>query len=119
MRLASSMVVIAAAVAVLVPVGVGIHARTIPAALAGHRIASPTGRGAAEPNLAVGADGRVYMSWLEPADSGHALKFAVLNGRQWSAARTIRSGRDFFVNWADFPSIEVLGGSRLAAHWLQ
>src|SRR5687768_12842130 len=34
-------------------------------------IASPAGPGSAEPNLAVGEDGRVYMSWLEPADSGH------------------------------------------------
>ena len=27
-------------------------------------IASPAGPGAAEPNLDVGADGRVYMSWI-------------------------------------------------------
>jgi hypothetical protein len=82
-------------------------------------IASPAAPGSAEPNLAVAPDGRVYMSWLEPADSGHALRFAVLTGRQWSPPQTIRAGRDFFVNWADFPSIEVLDGSRLAAHWLQ
>ena len=59
------------------------------------------------------------MTWLEPSDSGFALRFSVLDGKQWSAPRTIRSGRDFFVNWADFPSIEVLDGGRLAAHWLQ
>ena len=59
------------------------------------------------------------MSWLEPADSGFALRFASFDGRSWSAARTIRSGRDFFVNWADFPSIVVLGPKHLAAHWLQ
>jgi hypothetical protein len=82
-------------------------------------IASPAGPGSAEPNLAVAPDGRVYMTWLEPADSGHALRFAVLEGTRWSAARTIRSGRDFFVNWADFPSIRVLDGNRLAVHWLQ
>ena len=27
--------------------------------------------------------------------------------------------RDFFVNWADFPAVEVLDGKRLAAPWLQ
>ena len=80
---------------------------------------SPTAPGSAEPNLAVAPDGRVHMSWLEPADSGYALRFATLDGRRWSAAQTIRAGRDFFVNWADFPSIEVLDGGRLAAHWLQ
>src|SRR5687767_6486871 len=82
-------------------------------------IASPAGPGSAEPNLAVGPDGRVYMSWLEPADSGYALKFSSFDGTSWATPRTIRSGRDFFVNWADFPSIVVLGKDHLAAHWLQ
>ncbi|MEX2154944.1 MAG: sialidase family protein [Gemmatimonadaceae bacterium] len=82
-------------------------------------IVSPAGPGSAEPNLAVGPDGRVYMSWLEPADSGFALRFSSFDANAWSRARTIRSGRDFFVNWADFPSIEVLGDGRLVAHWLQ
>jgi len=80
---------------------------------------SPAGAGSAEPNLAVSRDGRIYMSWLEPGDSGHALRFAALDGGQWSPPATIRAGRDFFVNWADFPSIEVLDGSGLAVHWLQ
>ena len=82
-------------------------------------MASPTGPGSAEPNLTVGPDGRVYLTWLEPADSGHALRFSVLDGAAWSPARTIVSRRDLFVNWADFPSLEVLDGGRLAAHWLQ
>src|SRR5688500_16807177 len=82
-------------------------------------IASPAGPGSAEPNLAVGLDGRVYMSWLEPMDSGYAFKFSSFDGTSWARARTIRSGRDFFVNWADFPSIVILGKDHLAAHWLQ
>ncbi|HVE77611.1 MAG TPA: sialidase family protein [Gemmatimonadaceae bacterium] len=82
-------------------------------------LASPAGPGSAEPSLAAAPDGRVYMTWLEPGDSGHALRFAALDGNRWSAPQTIRAGRDFFVNWADFPSIEVLDDGRLAAHWLQ
>ena len=80
---------------------------------------SPTGPGSGEPFLALGRDGLLYLSWLEPADSAHALKFATFDGSEWSAPRTIREGRDFFVNWADFPSIKVLEDGRLAAHWLQ
>ena len=95
------------------------HARTEQALFASDSLASPAAPGSTTPNLAVGPDGRVYMSWLEPADSGHALRFAVLDGRVWSAPRTIRAGRDFFVNWADFSSLELLDGGRLAAHWLQ
>jgi hypothetical protein len=83
-------------------------------------VESPTGTGAAEANLTVGADGKVYLSWMEPApDSAMALRFASFDGAKWSEARTIRSGRDFFVNWADFPSMSVQSGGRMAAHWLQ
>jgi len=82
-------------------------------------VPSPAGAGAGEPFLATGADGSVYLSWLEPVDSAHALKFARYDGATWSEPRTIRAGRDFFVNWADFPSIKVVDDGRLAAHWLQ
>src|SRR5687767_4305137 len=78
------------------------------------QITSPAGPGSGEPFLASHGD-KVYLSWLEPADSAHALRFAVLDDTTWSEPRTIRSGRDFFVNWADFPSLKVLGGGRLAA----
>jgi hypothetical protein len=93
--------------------------RAQPTATAIDSLASPAGPGSAEPNLTVASDGRVYMSWLEPVDSSYALRVALLDGTRWSSAQTIRTGRDFFVNWADFPSIEVLDGGRLAAHWLQ
>src|SRR5262245_18281397 len=82
-------------------------------------LASPTGPGAAGPNLTVAPDGKTYLSWLEPADSGHALRFSVYDGSSWTPPRTIVQRRDFFVNWADFPSLTVLDGGRLAAHWLQ
>lgn len=80
---------------------------------------SPAGPGSAEPNLDA-RDGRVFLSWFEPApDSAFALRLATFDGKTWSSPRTIRTGRDFFVNWADFPSVRALGGDRLAAHWLQ
>lgn len=82
-------------------------------------LASPAAPGSAEPSLAAGKDGRVFMTWLEPADSAFALRFAALDGERWSVPRTIRVARDFFVNWADFPSVIELADGRLAAHWLQ
>ncbi len=80
----------------------------------------PAAPGSGEPNLATGPDGRVYLSWIEPApDSTHALRFSVRERDGWSAPRTIASGRDWFVNWADFPMLAVLPNGRMAAHWLQ
>jgi hypothetical protein len=80
---------------------------------------SPAGPGSGEPNLAA-ADGRVFLSWLEPVgDSAHALRFTTLDGDEWSAPRTITQRTDLVVNWADFPSVVPLDGRRIAAHWLQ
>jgi hypothetical protein len=88
-------------------------------AIAFDTLASPAAAGSAQPNLTVDDRGRVFLSWLEPADSGHALRFSVLEGTAWSRPQTIAARRNFFVNWADFPSMHVLDGGRLAAHWLQ
>lgn len=80
---------------------------------------SPALPGGGEANLAVGPTGRVYLSWIDALpESSHALRFAVLGGSAWSVPRTIASGREWFVNWADFPSLLALTDSDLAAHWL-
>ncbi|MGH7664594.1 MAG: sialidase family protein [Gemmatimonadaceae bacterium] len=81
---------------------------------------SPAGDRSGEPNLATGPDGRIYLSWLEAAgDSAHTLRFAMLDDSGWSEPRTIATGSNWFVNWADFPSIVALPDGRLAAHWLE
>lgn len=37
----------------------------------------------------------------------------------WSPPRSVVSGIDMFVNWADMPSVQPMGDRKLAAHWLQ
>jgi hypothetical protein len=70
-------------------------------------------------SLGTGADGRVYVIWIEPLpDKGHALRFSRLEKREWTAPRTIATGTDWFVNWADHPSITALADGALVAHWL-
>lgn len=111
---------IAVGILIAALVAVRSHRDTLDASPVGpDSLTSPAGPGAAEPNLAVSPDGRAYLSWLEPDAAGYALKLSAFDGRRWSEARTIRAGRDFFVNWADFPSVSALGDGRLAAHWLQ
>ena len=91
-----------------------------PRAGAALELPSPAGPGSGEPFLAVDDEGRVHMSWLEAdGPAAHALRYDVLEGEEWRGARTVVTGEDFFVNWADFPSVVPLGGGRLAAHWLQ
>lgn len=80
--------------------------------------ARPAGSG--KPNLVTGRDGRVILTWLEPAGGDrHALRFAVRTGRTWTAPRTIRESDRFFVNWADFPSLVETGSGMWVVHWLE
>jgi len=80
---------------------------------------SLTGQGSGQPNLAVSPDGSVYLSWLERLGEGRfSLRFAVKEKDQWSAPRVIAEGSNWFVNWADFPSMVALPDGSLAAHWL-
>lgn len=74
--------------------------------------------GSAEPHLATTNDGIVVMSWLEPLNDRVALRWSKLDGGRWSKARTIASGDNWFVNWADFPSVEPIDNATWAAHWL-
>ncbi|MGH7458371.1 MAG: sialidase family protein [Longimicrobiaceae bacterium] len=84
-----------------------------------HQTDSPAGAGSGQPSVFASSDGRVYLSWLEPAgEDEFALRYATWLDGGWTAARTVSRGRDWFVNSADFPSLVELPGGRLAAHWL-
>ena len=77
--------------------------------------AAPPGHGSGQPYLASDGTG-VWMSWLEPAARGHRLAASYFSG-SWTDPVTVAEGKEFFVNWADFPSIRAVG-DRLVAHWL-
>jgi imidazolonepropionase-like amidohydrolase len=77
------------------------------------------GPDSAEPHLAGGGGLPVVLSWLEPTATGTALRFATLIDGGWTHPRTLREGDDWFVNWADFPSVEPLTETLWAAHWLR
>lgn len=80
---------------------------------------SPAGPGSGEPFLSPTSSGAL-LSWLEPVgEDAVELRFARFDGAAWSAPRPIVRRPDFFVNWADFPSILELPDGRLATHWLQ
>lgn len=82
-------------------------------------IPAPVVAGSRYPNLATGPDGTILLSWTSPApDGAHSLQYATYTRDGWSSAATAVTGRDWFVNWADFGSVVPLGDSLLAAHWL-
>ena len=90
-----------------------------PATLEPREIASPSAPGSAEPNLVAAPDGGVYLSWLNVSeDRTAALRFAKHDGEAWSEPGTVAQGQNWFVNWADFPSLLALSDNWLVAHWL-
>lgn len=80
---------------------------------------SPAGPGSMSPHLALTPSGNVVMSWLEPtAEKTHALRFATLDGDQWSPTRRVAESAGWFVNWADFPSVTPITAQDWVAHRL-
>src|SRR5262245_60864695 len=105
------------AAALFVSAGIGVAQISTPSSFT--EIPSPAATGSGDPNLTVGPDGRVLLSWIESSDKASSLKFSSLNANnQWSAPQTIAQGDNWFVNWADFPSMIALPDGSLAAHWL-
>jgi hypothetical protein len=83
-------------------------------------LASPAPAGSAQPNLAAGPDGTIWLSWLETrAEGGHRLRLSRLAADRWSQPVTLAEGTSFFANWADFPSVFVTRDGTLAVHWLE
>lgn len=81
-------------------------------------VPTPAGPASAQPQLSVSSRG-VLLSWIERAGTTATLKFSELSIGAWSAARTVASGDNWFVNWADVPSVMRLPNGTLVGHWLQ
>ncbi len=78
----------------------------------------PAAPGSVSPRLAAGADGTVVLSWLEPAGEAWALRFSRWDRDRWQAPRTVEMGDNWFVNWADLPSVTPVRPDFWVAQWL-
>lgn len=82
------------------------------------RIASPAAASSAQPQLFSSPQGLI-LSWIERDGEKASLRFAERTASGWSAPQTVASGSDWFVNWADVPSVARLANGTLVGHWLQ
>jgi hypothetical protein len=83
-------------------------------------IAAPGGAGGRYPHLVRLHDEAVLMSWLQPVEGGgFALHHSIWRDGAWGPTGTVTSGANWFVNWADFPSVVPVDGNTWAAHWLE
>ena len=80
----------------------------------------PAALGSSGPHLTRGEAGELYLIWMEPIEKGRTrLQLAVLEKESWRVLGTIADGPNWFVNWADYPTVLALRDGRFAAHWLE
>lgn len=83
-------------------------------------IQSPASPNSMAPFLTHDANGRSYLSWMEtPNDTLTELWFAQWEQDHWAPAQQIAQGNNWFVNWADFPSLSIGNYGELVAHFLE
>lgn len=76
--------------------------------------------GSAEPYLTATAGGGLLATWFEPrAGELKALRIAERRNGRWSVPVTVAERPQFFVNWADFPSVTETSDGRWVVHWLE
>lgn len=71
------------------------------------------------PSLTFDPDGSLLLNWLYEPDTISRLMMAKLDAdQQWSAPRDIAAGSDWFINWADFPSLSANTNGQLVTYSL-
>lgn len=86
-------------------------------------IDNPAGKAARLPRLTTVPGGSVLLSWIETVnDAGqnehHVLKYALRHEGRWIRTGTVAKGENWFINWADFPSVVAIDSHFWVAHWL-
>ena len=76
----------------------------------------PATAGASEPQLTSSSRGTI-LSWIESNGTAATLKFAERTGTNWSAPRTVATGKDWFLSDADMPTVQRLANGTLVAAW--
>lgn len=82
------------------------------------RVAAPAGANSSEPQFTASESGLV-LSWIERAGKTTYLKFAERGGSGWTSPITAASGDDWFLSYADVPSVMKLSDGTYVAQWLQ
>lgn len=78
----------------------------------------PAAPNSSEPQLTA-SDRGLVLSWLERAGQTSRLTFADRTSAGWAEPITAASGDDWFVSYADVPSVMRLSDGTLVAQWLQ
>ncbi len=76
-------------------------------------IPNPTSGESHLPRLKAHGD-KLYMTWVEQKDSLAILNYSIYYNQKWTPTETVVSGTDWFINWADFPTVAINDGTIMA-----
>ena len=83
------------------------------------RLQTPAAPDSGQPQLSTSKRG-IMLSWVERQGQKATLRFSERTPNGWSPPCDAASGNDWFVNWADVPSVDSAGATaRWSTHWLQ
>ena len=82
-------------------------------------IDNPTSENSSLSRLFTDNTGTVFMSWVEEKEETTFLYYSEFDGKNWKEPELISQSEDWFVNWADYPSVIAKDGNPMAAHWLK
>lgn len=84
-----------------------------------YSIENPSGDNTSLPKLYTDNTGTVFMSWVEQIDTIAILYYSKFENNLWSEPFKVQKSDQWFVNWADYPSIIAYAGKPMAVHWLK
>jgi hypothetical protein len=79
---------------------------------------SPAGANSSEPQMSASSRG-VLLSWIERVGTTTSLKFAERTASGWTQPLTAASGSNWFLSYADVPSVQRMSNGALVAQWLE
>jgi hypothetical protein len=85
--------------------------------IAPQRVESPAGANSSEPQLSVSSKG-VLLSWIERVGTTTTLKFAERTASGWTTPTAAASGPNWFLSYADVPSVQRMANGTLVAQYL-
>ena len=107
---------------VLAGIGIAAAPMSSPArasALEGRTVQIASSGAPGQPSVAVDPREGFVVTWQEKTGDTAALRYAVISQQGVETRRgEIATGANWFVNWADFPSLVVLDNGDWVTHWL-
>ncbi|MCH7408045.1 exo-alpha-sialidase [Belliella sp. DSM 111904] len=72
-----------------------------------------------EPYLSKSSKGEIYISWITQESEINSFFYSKFEKGNWTSPKRIASGKDWFVNWADYPQMAVFEDGSLMAVFLE